>query len=283
MEEINQFDNYFPKKINKIKLNSKKYVKLSKNCYDLISSPLQTHDLPGRLQLANFFKKKKTYVFFSADGCDELLGGQQIYEKVFQNKYNFKKNVSPYSSLNLIENLKPSGSLKDYLEKNWKQALKKYSFIKNKKERNIQASLFMDYFIQSISVANRSNDLICCSRSLEPRNLYISKNILKIFINLPLIYKINHKTKDKKYRQKYILKRIFSRYLNESLILEKTGFSGFPNKIKNSKSKFDKVKKLINVKKYEKLKFKNYYDKSNSKRDMNWKKKNLEKFLEFVN
>ena len=82
-------------KINKIKLSSKKYVKLSKNYYDLISSPLQTHDLPGRLQLANFFKKKKTYVFFSADGCDELLGGQQIYEKVFQNKYNFKKKCLP--------------------------------------------------------------------------------------------------------------------------------------------------------------------------------------------
>ena len=64
MEGINQFDNYFPKKINKIKLSSKKYVKLSKNCYDLISSPLQTHDLPGRLQLANFFKKKKHMFFF---------------------------------------------------------------------------------------------------------------------------------------------------------------------------------------------------------------------------
>ena len=100
----------------------------------------------------------------------------------------------------------------------------------------------MDYFIQSISVANRSNDLICCSRSLEPRNLYISKNILKIFINLPLIYKINHKTKDKKYRQKYILKRIFSRYLNESFDPRKTGFSGFPNKIKIQRANSIKLK-----------------------------------------
>ena len=91
----------------------------------------------------------------------------------------------------------------------------------------------MDYFIQSINVANRSNDLICCSRSLEPRNLFISKNILKIFINLPLIYKINNRTKDKRFKQKYILKRLFSRYLSDDLILKKTGFSGFPSQIKN--------------------------------------------------
>ena len=45
-------------------------------------------------------------------------------KKFFKINIISKKNVSPYSSLNLIENLKPSGSLKDYLEKNWKQALK---------------------------------------------------------------------------------------------------------------------------------------------------------------
>lgn len=64
MEYINKFNKYFPKNINKIKLNGKKYVKLLKNCYNLISSPLQTHDLPGRLHLANFFKKKKNTCFF---------------------------------------------------------------------------------------------------------------------------------------------------------------------------------------------------------------------------
>ena len=37
-----------------------------------------------------------------------------------------------------------------------------------------------DYFLQSIAVANRSNDLICCENSVEPRNLFIQKNIIQV-------------------------------------------------------------------------------------------------------
>ena len=36
--------------------------------------------------------------FFSADGCDELFGGQQIYNSVFKGDYDYKINQSPYSS-----------------------------------------------------------------------------------------------------------------------------------------------------------------------------------------
>ena len=281
MRSIDKFNKYFPKRINKVKLNYKKYTAISKKCYDLISSPLQTHDLPGRLHLANFFKKNKTHVFFSADGCDELLGGQQIYEKVFKKNYNFKKNVSPYTSLNKIKKLNFSKLTEKKLKKIWNKILNKYSFIKDKKERNIQSSLFLDYFIQSINVANRSNDLICCSRSLEPRNLFISRNILKIFINLPLIYKINNRTKDKRFKQKYILKKLFSRYLSDDLILKKTGFSGFPSQIKNRRRASIKIKDILGVYNYKNLKYINYYDNQNNKRDIEWKKKNLENFLEY--
>ena len=76
-----------------------------------------------------------------------------------------------------------------------------------KKERNIQSSLFLDYFIQSTNVANRSNDLISSNYSIEARNAYIQKNILKIIINLPLEYKINFKV-EKLMKQKFLLKKI---------------------------------------------------------------------------
>ena len=82
------------------------------------------------------------------------------------------------------------------LEKTWSTSLENYNFIKSQKDRNIQSSLFSDYFIQSINVANRSNDLISCNNSVEPRNIFISKNILKIALNLPLKYKINYKEKN---------------------------------------------------------------------------------------
>ena len=50
--------------------------------------------------LAKKFKEMKCKVFFSADGCDELFGGQQLYWKLFYKNKNDKKNISPYSSIN---------------------------------------------------------------------------------------------------------------------------------------------------------------------------------------
>ena len=47
--------------------------------------------------------RKKCKVFFSADGCDELFGGQQIYYNIFKNEY---PNVIIYDGNNVSELLK---------------------------------------------------------------------------------------------------------------------------------------------------------------------------------
>ena len=88
---------------------------------------------------------------------------------------------------------------KNYLNKNWTKSLLKYEFIKSQKEKNIQSSFFLDYFIQSINVANRSNDLICCSNSVEPRNIFISK-----ILQIPY---------EKKIKQKVLIKSLSSEEL----------------------------------------------------------------------
>ena len=178
--------------------------------------------------------------------------------------------MSPYTSIQNNELLLrgKDNFLKDHLDKKWQETLKHYSFIKSKRERNIQASLFLDYFIQSINVANRSNDLICCENSVEPRNVYIQKNILKIILNLPLRYKINEKVRDIRFRQKYILKKVFSKYLNKKNILPKTGFSGFPNELKDKN--YGKSKILNKILKKSPIKH---------TRALEWKIINLEQFL----
>ena len=127
--------------------------------------------------LSEEFKNNNCKVFFSADGCDELLGGQQIYLNSF-NKIQTKKNYSPYTSTDknyFLKNFKMSNYYKKLLDDTWNKAYKNYSFIKDKKEQSIMASLFSDYFIQSIYVANKSTDLICCDNSVEPRNIFIQK------------------------------------------------------------------------------------------------------------
>ncbi len=281
IKHIPQFNNYLFPKINILKSNKNIYSKKIKNCYDIVSSPLQTHDLVGRVQTSEVFKKNKCKVFFSADGCDELLGGQQLYHDLYKNIFNYKYNQSPYSSIKNLginfDNHKV-GEYKKKLEKYWKSVFSKYSFL-NLKERNIQSSLFTDYFIQSRNVANRSNDLIACNYSIEPRNVYIQKPILKILINLPLKYKINFDNPDKKMIQKPLLKKLFTKYFNEKLILPKEGFSGFPNNIKKTDYLLTK-KNLIIKKKKNREKIYKYIDKNNLNRDVNWKFINTENFLE---
>tara|TARA_Y100000590_G_C15745157_1_gene1021726 strand:+ start:3401 stop:5200 length:1800 start_codon:yes stop_codon:yes gene_type:complete len=283
MKHINKFDFYFKKNIFKIKFNKEKYIKLASKCYNIISSPLQTHDLPARLEISNFFRKKKCKVFFSADGCDELFGGQQIYYNIFKKKFNYKLNISPYSSLLNLKNIfkyEKSHQYKNYLENSWSKSLSKYDFIKSQKEKNIQSSLFLDYFIQSINVANRSNDLISCSNSVEPRNIFISKNILKIILNLPLKYKLNYNEKKPYLRQKFLLKKIFCKYFDKKLIFAKEGFSGFPNALRNKNDTYSLTKKVLKIDKNLLLRnIKLYYDNKNLNRDIEWKLINCEKFF----
>lgn len=281
MEHINKFNYFFKNNIIKIKLSKEKYINLSKKCYKIVSSPLQTHDLPGRLEISKYFKKNNCKVFFSADGCDELLGGQQLYYRIYNDKqYSFKLNQSPYSCLLKSNKIYPSIYYEKTLNTSWKNVLAKYQFINSNKEKNIQSSLFLDYFIQSIGVANRSNDLISCSNSVEPRNIFISKTILKFILNLPLKYKINFKEKDFNLRQKYILKKVFCKYFNSRLIFSKQGFSGFPNSLTKRKI-FPLTKKIINNNSQKLYSNKNYYDVKNLNRDLNWKFINTENFLKY--
>jgi asparagine synthase (glutamine-hydrolysing) len=283
MSSIKKFNSYFPKKIQILEMNPKKYKLLASECYTKVSSPLHTHDLPSRLLLSRYFRKKNCKVFFSADGCDELFGGQQVYEKIFFKNYDFKKNQSPYSSIVNFD-LKPKKKdfiLDNYLKKKWTQTYKKYEFVESLRDRNILSTLYNDYFIQSINVANRSNDLVCCDSSVEPRNIFIQKKILKLIINLPLKYKINFECKNKNISQKYILKKLFSKYLSSKLILPKSGFSGFPDVLNLDKKKtYSKVKNLLKLEKN-----KNYYnfEQKNQRRDLNWKIANTEMFLNEFN
>jgi asparagine synthase (glutamine-hydrolysing) len=277
---INKFNNFFKNPIKVINSSKKIYCDDLNKCYDIISSPLQTHDLPGRMLLAKKFKEMNCKVFFSADGCDELFGSQQLYWKLFLKNKNYKKNVSPYSSINNF-----GVEFKEYNTKIltkkfqdlWYKTNEAYNFL-SPKEKNIQSSLFLDYFIQSVGVANRSNDLISCDSSVEPRNVYIQKNILKIILNLPLKYKIDLFSKDKKMRQKKILKKIFINIFNKKLIYKKQGFPGYPNDVRgimkiynyNLTNKFLKIEKLLKTK---------YYDSKNFIRDLEWKFINMEIFL----
>ena len=260
--KVKYFQKYINNKIYKIDIDKKKYLSDLKKCYSISCMPFLTHDFVGKYQISKFFKNKKLKVFFSADGVDELFGGYELYKEV---KWKTGINSSPYT-----KSLQNKDQQKD-INKIWLKAYRKYSNFLDKKEATIQASLFTDYFIQSVYVGNIGTDIMCSYNGIESRNIFIQKKIIKFALNLPLKYKINFNEKNKKFILKSILKKIFKRYFSEKLIFKKQGFSGFPNSsisfLKNKK--FNHINKYINISKLKKNKA------------MQWKLLNLEFFLKF--
>ena len=99
IKKLKYFDKYLRPSISSVTLSNAEYVKNSLQAYKIISSPLHTHDTAGRIKIAKTFKKKNCKIFFSADGCDELFGGQQLYHELFYNIKKYNYNHSPYSSV----------------------------------------------------------------------------------------------------------------------------------------------------------------------------------------
>ena len=109
------------------------------------------------------------------------------------------------------------------------------------------------------------------TNAIEPRNVFIQKEILKNIVNLPARYKIN-RNNHKLFQLKPLLKKIFLKYYSKDLIFKKQGFSGYPNELKPilKDKKFQTIENLNILKK---IKFKN-----NNK--LEWKLINLQIFIE---
>ena len=95
MKFIERFNVYFKNKINKIKLGKQNYKKLIKKCYRIVSSPLQTHDLPSRLKLSDYFKKRVAKFSFPLMAVMSCLADNKFIKRFFRKNSIFKTIFLP--------------------------------------------------------------------------------------------------------------------------------------------------------------------------------------------
>ena len=88
--------NYFGKKIERIDVNESDYYKYLIESLKICSSPINSHDFPGKLILAKKAKLIGAKAIFGGDGADELFGGYETYRQKISNS---KENNSNYSNI----------------------------------------------------------------------------------------------------------------------------------------------------------------------------------------
>ena len=271
---ISKFNKYFSKKINKFNINSQNYFKNLIESTKINQSPINSHDFVGKLILAKETKKNNCKAIFGGDGADEFFGGYKTYNQEIIN-YD---NVSDYTKLinkNFFYENKELKYFKRKLDFNWSESLQAYNFIKNKQERVKLSMMLMDGLVQLPSVGLRGTDLMSMSESIEPRSLFLRKEIINFALNLPLKYKIFQSKK--KFINKYLLKKLFIRKFSKKLIYKKQGFAGFPNDTKKYLPAYGSFKIRNYDKKFKKLKFNKLTN------ALKWKILNVENFLNIHN
>jgi hypothetical protein len=129
----------------------------------------------------------------------------------------------------------------------------------------------LDTKIQLESVGIRASDTMSLMSSVETRGFFLTLNMLRFAINLPADSKIRI-SKNEIYTRP-LMKNLFSKKFNKSLLKPKQGFSGYPNEsVKNFIDNYDISREYLEIENFEKLDIKNNLS-------LEWKFLNTEYFL----
>jgi len=271
--EVKIFEKYLKNKIYEINVDTNLFQNYIEECYKSICMPLPTHSFISQAILARVVFKKGGKILFTGDGGDELFGGYEFYKNIkFSNK-KFDYNPSIYSGV-VDLNVKFKNFEKDEIlfksEKQWKDTIINYEKF-DPMEATIQSILLLDTKIQLESVGIRASDTMSMMSSVESRGFFLTKKILNFAINLPANMKI--KVDENFTETRPLMKKLFSKNFDKSLIKPKQGFSGYPNEsMKRLISNFDITREYLQVENFKKLDIENNLA-------LEWKFLNAEYFL----
>ena len=185
----------------------------------------------------------------------------------------------PYTSFNNTQlNFFNSDTkyIKNILVDAWSSAINSYQHLPDTNEKVAQAMMYCDLAFQVPSVGLRGADLMSMMWSVETRSIFLRKSIIEFALNLPVRLKSNVDQPNPLLQSKYLLKKLFLRYYPEELLINKQGFSGFPNESATYLGEIEDflVFDFLGISK-------DILKKQDLSRDTEWKLINLEYFLRY--
>lgn len=273
-KKVSQFEKYLNNKVNIHSVTKHEYFKNYLKCLKICHTPINSHSFVGNYINAKIANNNNCRAIFGGEGADELFGGYSTY----LDKPKLNINHSDYTKIlkyNFFNFTKEQLDFIKIMKSLWHNNNNSYNFLKNLNERKIQSMMLMDATSQMESNAFKAGDLMSMNNSVESRNLFFRKDIVRFAVNLPLKFKINLNAKNNM-KNKYVLKKLFIKKFKEKLIFVKQGFPGFPNETQDYIGALDKflLNRFINF-----SKLKHLY---NSNKSLQWKILNTEFYLKEI-
>jgi len=226
------FESIIDNDIDVLDVDLEMYSSEIERCQKVCGSPLLSHSFIGQSLQSRLVRSRQCRVLFGGEGADELFGGYAAYLNISDKSLNADCSPSPYSRFSdtslIFENY-DSQPLRELLKTKWKESLEKYSHIVGTHERILQAAMFCDFNTQLSSVGLRGSDFMSMMWSIESRSVFVRKLIVEFALNLPIKYKVDPLAAVSIMKSKPLLKQVFNIIYPSDLLVQKQGFSGFPN------------------------------------------------------
>lgn len=229
--DLSGFERTLGRSIQTLKVDAAAYAAEIPRCQEVCGSPLPSHSFVPQSQQSAFVRAAGCRVLLGGEGADELFGGYPVY--LTGSKTNGRFCPSPYTAhqVPLVEFVDDApDAFQQDLADAWTDAREAYGCVENDCERTLLAMMYCDAAYQLSGVGLRGSDLMSMMWSVETRSVYLRRPIVQFALNLPAAMKANGRDGiPELLRTKPLLKHLFLRQFSADLLVEKQGFSGFPN------------------------------------------------------
>lgn len=230
--DLGGFERALGRPITTLAVDAAAYAAEIARCQQVCGAPLHAHSFVPQSQQSAHVRSGGCCVLFGGEAADELFGGYPAYLSVNSQNGNVY-SPSPYTTheqpLVGFQEDAPK-HLQDKLAGAWQDALDAYAFVEDDADRIALAMMYCDFAYQLPAVGLRGADLMSMMWSVETRCVYLRRPIVQFALNLPRSWKADPSpVTPPLLRTKPLLKRVFLRHYSEPLLVEKQGFSGFPN------------------------------------------------------